>query len=341
MVQRKIKKLFFLLSFFLIGSVPIYVQAQNLTEYATIDSLKVGDTFNYSITLDRDQEYDDLIFPDSSNFSPTFEIRSKKQFKVDTYKDSVSYKLQFFGTADTTLPQLPVYLVQNQDTTVLYTNPIPVRFNSMLAEGEDSFRPLKPIFEFAVAWWPYILGLLVLVIGGYYLYQYYLKKQKEKSEPEERPTFSPDPFVNPIKEFRKTIKELENAELSDQEDFKDFYINLGDAIRQYYESLYNLPALESTSRELLTMLKNGAIDENLIDDTRAVLQEADMVKFAKFKPTTDQADRALKKAYDFLERAREIDGPRIEHLRRKHQSKIETERQRFYEEYESEEEVTA
>lgn len=339
-MKKKFQYLFVLL-FCLISTVPTLLQAQDLSEYSPIDSLQVGDTFNYSLILDRNQEYDEVIFPDSVNFGSAFEIRSKKQFKVSTYKDSVAYDIQFFGTADTTLPQLPVYLVQDQDTTVLYTNPIPVKFNSILAEEDDSFRPLKPIYEFAAAWWPYIVGFLILAIAGYYLYQYYLKKQEEKTETKERPTFSPEPFINPIKEFRKTIKELENAELSDQEDFKAFYIDLGDAIRQYYESLYNLPALESTSRELLTMLKNGSIDENLIDDTRAVLQEADMVKFAKFKPTTKQADRALKKAYDFLERAREIDGPRIDHLRRKHQSKIETERQRFYKEHENKEEVTA
>jgi hypothetical protein len=147
--------------------------------------------------------------------------------------------------------------------------------------------------------------------------------------------------VNPLKEFKKSIKKLENAELSDREDYKVFYIALGDAIRQYYESLYNLPALESTSRELLSMLKNGSIDKNLMADTRAVLQEADMVKFAKFTPTQKQADRALEKAYNFLERARKIDGPRIEHLRRKHQSKVEAERQRFYEQQKENEEVSA
>lgn len=343
MVRKKFQNLFLLLLFGLLTTIPTLLQAQNITEYAPIDSLRVGDTFDFAITLDRNQEYDEIIFPDSAEFSSTFEIRSRNQYRVSTYKDSVAYKLQFFGTADTTLPQMPVYLVQNQDTTTLYTNPLPIRFSSTLAEGEDSFRPLKPIFEFAVAWWPYILGLIILVFAGYYLYQYYLQKQKkEKAEPKERPTFSPEPFVNPIKEFRKAIRELENAELEDQEDFKAFYIDLGDAIRQYYESLYNLPALESTSRELLTMLKNNAVDEDLVADTRAVLQEADMVKFAKFKPTTKQADRALSKAYNFLERAREIDSPRIEHLRRKHQTKIEEERKQFYEKHENqEEEVTA
>lgn len=337
-MKKEFQNLFLLLFIGLFGAIPTLLQAQSLTEYAPNDSLRVGDMFDFVITLDRNQEYDEIVFPDSAEFGSTFEMRSRDQYKVNTYKDSLAYKLQFFGTADTTLPQMPVHLVQGQDTTTLYTNPVPVRFSSTLAEGEDSFRPLKPIFEFAAAWWPYILALIIMAFAVYYLYQYYLKKQKEEKEPKERPEFSPEPFVNPIKEFRKAIRELEDAELKDQEDFKAFYIDLGDAIRQYYESLYNLPALESTSRELLTMLKNGAIDEDLVADTRAVLQEADMVKFAKFKPTQKQADRALSKAYNFLERAREIDGPRIEHLRRKHQTKIEEERKQFYEKYENQEE---
>lgn len=336
MTTKKFPKTYLVLWLFLVSILPVAGHAQNLTEFVAVDSLQVGDTFNYSITLDREQDYDNITFPDSTQLGSIFEIRSRKQFKVSAFKDSVAYNLQFFGTNDTTIPQLPVFLVQDQDTTILYTNPVPVGFKSVLAKKDENLRPLKPIFEFARAWWSYVLGALIFAVLIYFLYQYYLKKQQEE---ESRPqaTFNPTPFVNPLKEYRKSIKELENAELSDQEDFKTFYIDLGDAIRQYYESLYNLPALESTSRELLNMLKNGSIDENLIADTRAVLQEADMVKFAKFTPTKKQADLALEKAYDFLERAREIDGPRIEHLRRKHQSKMEAERQRFYKEQEQQE----
>ncbi|WP_445666331.1 hypothetical protein [Fodinibius sp. AD559] len=320
---------------------PLSGQTQNLKEFSTVDSLQVGDTFDFSITLDKNQEYDNIAFPDSSHFGGTFEIRSQKQFKVSEYKDSVYYKLQFFGTVDTLIPKLPVQLVEEQDTTTIYTKPIPVGFNSILAGNEDSLRPLKPIFEFARAWWPYLLGFLILAIVAYYAYQYYLQWQEQQQQEKERPTFTPTPFQNPLKEYRKSIQQLENAELSTQEDYKDFYSDLGDAIRQYYESLYNLPALESTSGELLNMLQNGSIDQDLINDTRAVLQEADMVKFAKFNPTPKQAERALQKAYNFLDRAQQIDGPRIDHLRRKHQAKMETRREKFYEEHENSEKVNA
>lgn len=321
------------------GVLPEAGQSQTLNEFTTVDSLQVGDTFDFSITLNRDQEYDEVTYPDSSHFGPTFEIRSKEQFKLSEYKDSVHYKLQFFGTADTLIPKLPIQLRQNQDTTTLYTKPVPIEFSSLISENDDSFRPLKPIFEFARAWWPYLLALLLLAVAGYYGYHYYQRWLEDQKEPEERPEFTPTPFVNPLKEFKKSIQKLENAKLETQEDYKEFYSDLGDAIRQYYESLYNLPALESTSRELLIMLSNGAIDEDLITDTRAVLQEADMVKFAKFNPTPKQAQKALDKAYNFLKRARKVDGPRIDHMRREHQAKIEAQRKQFYGKHEKNDEV--
>lgn len=328
MIATKLRKFTFLFSLCLLGFFFCDVQAQTVREYATVDSLKVGDTFNYSITLDRNSQYDKINFPDSSDFGQSFEIRSRRQYQLSSYKDSLAYQLQFFATNDTTLPEMPVQLIAGQDTTVLYTNPIPIRFSSVLAEDEQSFRPLKPIFDFAAAWWPYILALLLLIAAAYFLYQYYWKEE-ETEEVEEEVSFTPSPFVNPIKELQSTINRLEKRELSSREEFKEFYIELGDAIRRYYEDLHSIPALESTSRELLSMLKDRAVDSDLVADTRAVLQEADMVKFAKFKPTSEQADRALQKAHNFLKRARDVDGPLVEHLRRRHHSRVEKERERF------------
>lgn len=341
MALKKIITVFCIPFLLLTSAIPYSTEAQTLNEFTTVDSLQVGDTFDFAITLDKIQQYDGVSFPDSTHFGVSFEIRSRQQFKLSEYKDSVYYELQFFGTADTLIPKLPVQLVQNKDTSIYYTRPVPIGFKSVLAENDDSLRPLKPIFEFARAWWPYLLGLLLLAIAGYYGYHYYLKWKKEQEKEKERSTFTPTPFENPLKEFRESIKKLENAELNTQEDYKMFYSDLGDAIRQYYESLYNLPALESTSSELLNMLRNGSIDQDLISDTSAVLQEADMVKFAKFNPTPKQAKRALDKAYNFLERAKQIDGPRIDHMRRKHQTRMEAEREQFYQQHEDHQEVEA
>ncbi len=140
--------------------------------------------------------------------------------------------------------------------------------------------------------------------------------------------------------MRNHIDRLERVHPETQEEFKDFYIELGDAIRRYFEDLHHIPAMESTSREILQKLRNRSIDQDLISDTQSVLQEADMVKFAKFTPSKEQAQRALHKAHNFLDRAEQIDGPRVEHLQREHQSKMKARREEF-EQQQNEQEVQA
>jgi hypothetical protein len=243
--------------------------------------------------------------------------------------------LQFFGTKDAAVPRLPVKLVDGSDTTTVFTTPHPVYFKSVLQSGEESFRPLKPIFDFAAAWWPYLLGLLILVAAGWYLYKLY-KKQSSQPEPEPVREFSPSPFIDPLESLASTLRQLRGYSLEDQEDFKQFYINLGDAIRLYFEQLYRIPALESTSREILAELNRRALDDDLIRHTRRVLNEADMVKFARFTPTRDQARDALEKADAFLKRAQEVDRPRVDHLQRQHHARVESQRRQYELELEKE-----
>lgn len=328
-----------ILLIWLFTGIALSSNGQTVKEYTSADSLTVGDRFNFSITVNYDQDYDRIAFPDSGSFSSNFEIRSQSRFQVSSFKDSISYNLQFFATSDTVLPPLPVLLINEEDTTTVYTNPVSVNFTSVLAEEDDSFRPLKPIYDFAAAWWPYILGFLLFLVAGYLLYHYLSKKEKEETTVKPQP-FKPKPFINPLKVLQKDINRLGQKDLSTTKDFQMFYTELGDAIRRYFEELHQIPALELTSSEILQKLRSRSIDYTLIDDTRAVLQEADMVKFANFTPTEEQADRALKKGYNFLERAKEIDAPRVEHLRREHQSRVETEREE-YEEQQNQKEVEA
>ena len=312
-------------------------QAQNITEYAKIDSLSVGDKFTYTITLSKDKSYDDIIYPDSTSFGSDFEIRNLQRFQVTDFKDSLIYDIQFFGTEETTIPELPVKLIDEGDTTTVYTTPVPVPFRTVLQSEEEEFRPFKPIFDFAAAWWPYILALILMAAAAWYLYKLYNEKALEPKQVRKQ-VYSPTPFQDPLNRLGNILSQLRGYTFSSERDFEIFYINLGDAIREYFEDLYHIPALESTSREILYELSRRSVDSELIDKTKAVLQEADMVKFAKFTPTEEQAEKALEKADAFFERAKEVDKPRIDHLRRKHQQENEQKRQAFEQGQKSKEE---
>lgn len=326
----------FLITGFVLLLSPLATQGQSVTEYARIDSLNVGDRFSYTITLSKDRPYEEVIYPDSSSFGSPFEIRSLQRYQVTEFKDSLVYDLQFFGTEETRIPRLPVRLVSSDDTTVVYTNPVPVPFKTVLQSDQESLRPFKPIFDFAAAWWPYIVALLLLGAAGWYLYKLYHEKGLEPKPIKKKQVYSPTPFQDPLHRLSNILKQLKGYSFSSEKDFEVFYVNLGDAIREYFEDLYRIPALESTSREILYELSRRSVDSELIDKTKAVLQEADMVKFAKFTPSEAQAEKALEKADAFLERAREVDKPRVDHLRRKHQQENEENRKAFEESQKSE-----
>lgn len=312
--------------------------SQTVEEFARTDSLNAGDVFNYSITLKKDRAYDRIIYPDSASFDDTFEIRERQRFSVTDFKDSLSYQIQFWGVDSDTIPALPVQLVSNGDTTTVYTQPVPLSFRTVLESEDAELRPLKPIFEFFGAWWPWLLALLLLLLAVGLFYWFYWRGDDE-IEPEPAPEFKAAPFLNPLKELENNLLQLQNVSLSTKEQFKQFYINLGDAIRLYFEQLYHIPALESTSREIIYELNHRAIDQRLIEQTRVVLREADMVKFAKFTPTNEQAKEAYKKAEEFLEIAKTLHGSRIQQMRRQHLSRVEENRKAFNEQNNSEVQV--
>lgn len=314
---------------FLVVASPTKSSAQTVDAFAPSDSLQAGDLFTYSITLKKDRTYDRIIYPDSASFNKpdVFELRDRQRFSVTDFKDSLRYQLQFWGVSDDTIPSLPVKLVLNGDTTTVYTQPIPVLFNTVIENEEAELRPLKPIFQFFAAWWPWLLALLLILIAAALFYWYYSKR--EDDEPEPAPEFKPEPFLNPLKELENNLRQLREVPLSTKEQFQQFYISLGDAIRLYFEQMYSIPALESTSREIIYELDRRAIDERMVEQTRIVLREADIVKFANFTPSQEQAKKAHAKAEEFLSVAKTIHGSRIQQMRRQHLARIEESRKAF------------
>ncbi len=310
---------------------------QEVNTYISADSLQAGDIVMLSITLASGQ-YDEIIFPDTSYFNQDFELRERRRYRVANFKDSIAYKLQFWGVSDAAIPSLPVKLISNGDTNTVYTQPISIQFRTTLQSENPELRPLKPIFDFARVWRLYLLVILLILATAAIAWHYYkkYKKQPEIVEPKE---FKPQPFLNPLRELGNNLRQLQDVPESGREHFKQFYIDLGDAIRLYFEQMYRIQALESTSGEIIEELNKRAVDDRLIDDTRAVLNEADMVKFAKFKPAKKQAKQAFQKAEDFHSTVKEQHRNRVQMMRRQHFEKVEKERRAFHESQKQEETV--
>lgn len=323
--------IFIFLALFIAVFVPLESYSQTLEQHISSDTLKVGDTFTFNIILKKDRSYDEVIYPDSSSFPKDIGLRSRRVYRAASFEDSLQYKLQFWGNSDTTLPSMPVKLISNGDTTIMYTQPVELHFRSVLKGKSDKLRPLKPIFAFAAATWPYLVGtlgiLLILGLFSYYVYKKYINQE----EPVEKPRFTADPFLNPLKELKKNINRLKEVPLDSVEHFEQFYIDLGDAIRLYFERMYSIPAMESTSREIIHDLDRKMVDQRLINQTRYVLRDADMVKFAKFTPTKEHARKTYQKAEEFLSIVQDVHRSRVQKMHRRHMQSVEQARAEFHE----------
>lgn len=315
--MTEIKPVFFtlILSLILLGTS---ASAQQLHTYIDRDSVQVGDIVTYTLVLERDQEYRSVTFPGDEHFDDDdLRLLGRNRHSVSANRDSVVYRLQFFGVGDYQIPRHDVELTsQDGETTTLQSSPIPLIFKTVIAEGDDEFRPLKPIFFFAISIWPWVLAFLLLLAIGYLAHRWMSQRE---TKPEPPPPPQQIPFKNPLQVLKDRIDVLSGPDspLADR-NFKEFYVLLGDAIREYFEDVYMINALEMTSGEILRELRDYPAENEIISITRKVLYEADMVKFAKFEPDIPQAEQALATARQFLEVVSKTDKYRIEKLREDH-----------------------
>ncbi|WP_142456200.1 hypothetical protein [Gracilimonas mengyeensis] len=295
------------------------LHAQNVHTSVNTDSITAGEVFELSMLVQLDREYKKVAFPDTTAFPPTVSIVDREQYRRSQFSDSLVYNLQYFGVDDLQIPPLPVTLIFEEDSTTLYTDPVLLYFKTVVAEGDTTLKPMKPNYEFPLPLWPWVLAAAVL--AAFLVWWFYFREEKEKEEKKE-PVL--EPFYNPLDALEKRLHTLKReTDLPETKDYKTFYSEISDAIRAYYEELYNIPALESTSGELLRYLDVYDVDQTLAEATRKVLRQADLVKFAKFTPTLDDAWKTYDYALEFLERAKESDRTKIRRLRREYDLKKE------------------
>ncbi|MCH8556397.1 MAG: hypothetical protein LAT84_01185 [Balneolia bacterium] len=285
------------------------------------DSLRAGQLFDVYIVFEGSREFDSIIFPDSSAFSDPFEYRSSAIGLNAQQHDSLRTTLQFFGSSTDTLSGMFALGIREADTLLFDLPDITLFFKSKLAE-EEELRPLKPIFSFGISLLPWIIGILLLTVllGA----AWYIKKKyfPPKPEPKPQPAFEPPPpFINPIDSLSDEITALRGMLKNGDPDDDVFYVRLGDAIRAYFERVYDFPALEQTTREVTQALKSRKLEEQLLQRTVKLLQDCDMVKFAKTGRNRMQMEEDLSRLEELASLFRTNDSRLLMQLRLEHERK--------------------
>jgi hypothetical protein len=107
------------------------------------------------------------------------------------------------------------------------------------------------------------------------------------------------------------LKKLENSKYLIQDEFKEYYSELTDIVRSYLEEDAKISAMESTTGQLIEKLEllsdSGALEleKDTIDQFKNILQTADLVKFAKSKPSMSVAEQDRKVVAQIVEKTHE------------------------------------
>ena len=256
------------------------------TLIVAVDStaVKIGEQIDYILKVKADSTAQ-VVFPEKPLFAP-FELLEASP--VDTLKTqshylyTKKYALIQFDSGDYFIPQQQVLINGFSKIADL----VPLRVNTVVVDTiQQKLYDIKPLreveknYEILIAQilWSLVLVLALFGIFYTYLFQKRRKELREKELP---------PFDRAIEE----LKALENERLSAQKEYKKYYSRLTDVVRRYLEEEAKIDALESTSEELLIKLelrKNAGtldLDSKTLRSLRAVLQNADLVKFAKSMP---------------------------------------------------------
>jgi len=281
-------------------------------------SIRIGEQLNYTLQIKADSTAQ-VLFPEQPIFAP-FELLEESP--IDTlraqshYLYTKKYALIQFDSGNYFLPQLQVLV----DGFSKIADLIPIRVNPVVVDTtKQNLFDIKPLTEVEKNYdalisrilWGLVIGLVCIGI----MYTYLFQKRKKELRAQELP-----PFERAIEE----LKALESENLSEQEEFKRYYSRLTDVVRRYLEEEAKIDALESTSEELLAKLElrkdagSLDLDRKTLMSLRAVLQNADLVKFAKSMPEKYTANEDRKAVeHVVIETKEALPEPTEEELREK------------------------
>ena len=301
---KELLKYFVLFFFFAV----LKIDAQNIEVYAETDTTDyfVGDYIKYRISLNYDDNI--KVFPLSikdSVKSLDF-IKEEPPVKSPGKKNQEVYRYVFskYDSSAVTIPELPIFYTVGNDSTkyAITTNPVSITVHTLDVDPEADIRDVKAPLTIPFDWLIVIivaLVLIVLLIVGYFWYRNYKKKQHgEKFE-------VPKIVIPPHKIAIKKLYELEEKKLWQQNLIKEYHSEVTGIIREYFEKRFNVLALEMPSSELLDELKNVNDSQQIFDTTREFLENADMVKFAKFKPMPSVNDAMMKQAFEIVNKTKQ------------------------------------
>jgi hypothetical protein len=278
-------------------------QPIRLETHVSTDSVAVGERFTLSLVAAHGPQTD-VSFPSPDAGGVLFgdlEVIQRLAVRqrpgpAGRQVDSVAYEVTTFALDSVRVPALPVQVAAGRDTTIRSAPARTLTVVSVVGPDAKGLHGVAPLAAFPRPWWTWALLALVgtgLLAGLAYLWWH--RRENDAPAPVQR---VPDDDQTPYEAATSWIRQLEESyDLSDPDAVKPFYVELSNALRIYLARELGVAAPERTTREVVdTLAERPDVPAEAQTRIQAVLQLADLVKFAGIRPTADDHEKALREA---------------------------------------------
>ena len=297
--------LLLILSVFSIGKIT--AQEVSVSAKAFPSEIFLGDSIQYQIRASVSSGYT-IDFPSSAQLfivTDTFEVWNES--KVDTLVSgdrlilSKNYVISSFTPGKIKTPTSEI-IYKNEDSTYIATVPrVDISVDAMLIE-EGKIAPAKAIeltdYEPDYTW--YIVGglggLILLGLAIWLILRLSKNKEAAPTAINDTPIVKRPPYEVAI----EALEELKAKDLIEKDRVKEYQSALSTILRTYIQDQFGIEALELTTMETVKALKENATLARYADNLREVFFTADMVKFAKAKPSENTNELVFQKAKQFV-----------------------------------------
>lgn len=267
--------------------------AQEVKVETNTKNIKIGEQIQYKVSVETPADTP-VSFPEGQTFAPLEMVKTRA---ADTLRDGGKYRLvkeyylTQFDEGKYTIPSQKIR-INNKD---YFTDSLLVEVHTVAIDTlKQPLYDIKPIQEVkkpftSYGWILTIIAAVLLLLIVAFVYFVFIRKKKF-------PFLQTQKKLPPFDRAIQDLKELQNSKYLIQSQHKEYYTRLTDIVKAYLEEEVHILAKESTTDELLAKInllqEKGKLNLNqeTITNLKRVLQTADLVKFAKNKPSDDNAE---------------------------------------------------
>jgi hypothetical protein len=188
----------------------------------------------------------------------------------------------------------PVRFVINGDTAE--TAALLLTVNTVQVDTTQAIKDIKEIYEVPFSWmdwlrenWPWVAGGAVLAAILVALIRFLVLRSRKPREV--KVTI---PVLKPMHvRALEALEAINRKNMWQQGLTKEYQSEVTDILRAYIEERFNVPAMESTTDELLASLRLSEMNAGQREQLANMLHMADMVKFAKWTPLPAENEQLM------------------------------------------------